>query len=154
MSFEKEIFELREITAEEYGDAEAFIEIYEYLWDNADNSIITNLCSVFNDNMSYDPLIGNFNEMILNIANRCGLESGMVEIAKGTPRMLPQGKEWAIRMHKLILNSEPYINFYINAIKEVDEAARKVIVDILNQIKKQQPSEYSNKVDKILEELC
>ncbi|MBC2582748.1 Imm30 family immunity protein [Clostridium sp. DJ247] len=154
MSFKKEIFELREITAEEFGDAEAFIEIYEYLWDNADNSIIADLCSVFNDNMSFDSLIGNFNEMILDIASRCGLESGMIEITKGTPRMLPQGKEWAIRMHKLILNSEPYNNFYINAIKKVDETTRRVIVDILNQIKKQQPNEYSNKVDKILEQVC
>lgn len=155
MSCEKEIQELKSISYKAYDemDVERFAEIIEDLWDKADNSIIGDLCLIFDDEMEYPSILEEAIDMIFHISSKCGFEDGMLKLANGIPKMLIRGKGWAMMLHKMILDSYDDISPYVNAIKKVDNSTKEMIIDIFKKVKESQPDKYRERVDKILEEL-
>ncbi|MHC1748088.1 MAG: Imm30 family immunity protein [Cellulosilyticaceae bacterium] len=150
MAFEKELSELNRMRLLDAGGIELYEDILNQISLKADNSIISSLCSIFEDEV-WEPSVGDYLiKTIFYIAERCDLAEGMFEFAKGVPKMIPQGRDWAIIVHKTILSSELLIESYISAIKKIDNKTKNIIVNILNEVKNDEPKEYSEKVNKIV----
>ncbi|MMZ62758.1 hypothetical protein D1872_249780 [compost metagenome] len=67
--------------------------------------------------------------------------------------MLPDAEFCAKRIHKTLMNSEGLIIPYIHALNKTDESIKQLIIDILHEIKEEQPDRFSEKVKMIVEQL-
>lgn len=153
MSFEKELSELNSMRRLESGEIASFESILNDLALKADNSIIPELCGIFDDGISEPSGDEHLLETIYYIAERNGIENGMYELAKGINKMFERGKKWAVRVHKSILDSDELIQPYTNAVKKLEGELKETIVNILRQLRKKKPDKYAEKVDKIIIEL-
>lgn len=153
MSFEKELSELNSMRRLESGEMASFESILNDLALKADNSIIQELCGIFDDGISEPSGDEYLLEIIYYITKKNGIENGMYELAKGVNEILARGKKWAVRVHKSILDSNELIQPYTNAVKKLEGESKETIVDILKQLKEKKPDKYAEKVDKIILEL-
>lgn len=56
----------------------------------------------------------------------------MYQFLKGVSKMIPHAKGWALKINSMILNSEPYKESYIKAIKRLENEKRKLRYNIQN----------------------
>lgn len=132
------------------------IEIFEEILNNLSlhgtNDIIPDLCTVFEDDIAEPTADDYLIETIFYIAKRNGLEDGLLKLANGIPSMLPHAKSWAERMHRTLLNSEIYLETYMNVLDQVNSSAKLIIKDILKAIKEDNPKNLE-KVNIVLDKL-
>jgi len=132
------------------------IEIFEEILSNLSlqgtNDLIPDLCTVFEDDIAEPAADDYLIETIFYIAKRNGLEDGLLKLAHGIPSMLPHARFWAERMHRTLLNSEIFLEPYMNALDQVDGSIQRIIKDILQAIKEDDPR-HLEKINMILDKL-
>lgn len=131
-------------------DLEEFEGIVLLLSQQGDINIIQDACKIFNDRYSYPSYLDSLSEAIFAIIKRSDLKNGLLELAKGTPKMLEQGKKWAIIIYKKMLSVDSYVEVFRDVIKQLDEEVKKQIITVLEEIKDKKPDKYEDKVNKIL----
>lgn len=130
----------------EVNDFESAIENIVSL-NNA--KFIKDLCSGFDDRTEdHEVMFG----LIHAIENFEG-EEELLEMAKAIPNMLPHAKEWAIILNYRILNHEPSRKLYAEVLKKVDASVKDTIVQILREIKTEDPARFENTANEVLSSL-
>lgn len=130
-----------------------FDEIISQIGIDGDLSVIKELCLIFEDDIDFPSASESLMKCIFYICNKCGDNEGIYEWLKNMHRMFPQGQKCAIKMTRMILNTEKLIPPYINALNKVDEDTKKESIQILNKIKSYKPDMYEEKVDFILDNI-
>ena len=73
-------------------------------------------------------------------------EEALRQIALCTPNMT-DAKDWAMTLNKRILNSQPFLKMYRKVIKSLDAASKEKILALLEDVKKDNPERFSEKID-------
>lgn len=140
----KLIEELREIRfldsdKEDDDEIEEKIERYEEilfeLSKSKDISIISELCSIAEDNATELSAVEYLLKVILNIVRNNDLQDGMIEIIKGTEYMIPHAYQKAIKLHIWIIKDEVLRKKYIYVLKNINDKQKIMLKDIINSIK-------------------
>lgn len=114
-----------------------------------DDKLIKDLCTGFDDQTEdHEVMFG----LIHTIEDFEG-EEGLLEIAKAIPSMLPHAKEWATILHYRILNHEPSRRLYTEVLEKVDIAVKDTIVQILKEIKTEDPARFEVSANEVLSSL-
>lgn len=130
------------------------IEVLEDLLNEiaqiADNTVIADLCSVFDDEIEDSSIIGDLIETIFYIINRNGVEEGLYELIGGISKVLPQAAYCAKRLYRSILATEEFFIPFIGALKRVEPSKKVEVINILKEISNKQPDKYLEKVNDII----
>lgn len=131
-------------------------EIFDF--ENALSSIlnmkdlnhIENLCMGFDDETENDEVMFGLIHAIESYDNVFGSEQSLKKLSASLPYMLPHAKEWAKILHKRILNHEPSQKIYAKIISESDENIKKIVLQHVTEIKKENPKKFENPVDEFI----
>ena len=74
-------------------------------------------------------------------------------LAKSLPKMLQNAKEWVLILNKRILNSEQYRNAYAEIIKVMEEQYKKLIINLMNEIKLDNPKKFESLVNDFISKI-
>lgn len=128
------------------SEFEGFEEALANLSEVTDYGIIKGLCEAFDDKTEDEEVMFGLIHLIEDFQG----EEGLIETAKAVPFMIPQAKRWSKIIHYRILNDDPSREMYVGALKKVDIATRKVIMDILKEILNEDPKKFQTYVNEIL----
>jgi hypothetical protein len=114
-----------------------------------DPAIIPRLCEAFDDaTEDHEVMFG-----LVHFVEHFDREAHLLALAKATPSMLPRAREWAEIFHYRILNNPDTREMYRDVLIQLDNETQQVIVDLLNEIKDEDPLIFKDHVDEILEGL-
>ena len=68
------------------------------------------------------------------------------EIAMCTPKMR-DAHEWAMTLNKRIINSQEFFKMYISVIDSLDVDSKRKILELLNDVKDDNPKRFAEKID-------
>lgn len=114
-----------------------------------DAKFIRDLCTGFDDKAEDSEVMFGLIHAIEDFEG----EESLIETAKAIPYMLPHAKEWAVILNYRILNHEPSRKLYIEALKKVDASVRGTIVEILEEIKSEDPVRFEDSVNEVMKNL-
>ena len=149
MSIKKELDEIKTMSLEGFNDVEYLEKLLNNVVNNGDNSEIVNICCILDDKIKHPSVGQDLVKAIFYIAEEHGLEEGMFEITKSMPIMIPHGREWAIIINRMILDSDELIALYKDSIRKVDNSTQLIVYDILEYVK-EDDFEYSQIVDELI----
>ena len=112
-------------------------------------SLIKDLCTGFDDQTEDSEVMFGLIHAIEDFEG----EEGIFEMAKAIPNMLPHAKEWAKILNYRILNHEPSRKIYAEVLKKVDGLAKDTIIQILYEIKTEDPIRFEVTVNEVLSSL-
>ena len=111
-----------------------------------DVKLIKDLCSGFDDQTEDHEVMFGLVHAIEDFAG----EEGLLEMTNAIPSMLPHAKEWATILNYRILNHEPSKKLYTQVIKKVDAQVKNTIIQILKEIKAEDPARFEASANEIL----
>ena len=114
-----------------------------------DASIIWSLCLGFDDETEqYEVMFG----LVHGIEHlyQENIEEGLYSIALAVPSVVDRAKEWIEILHYRILNHEQVRRIYGEILAKLDAKTKDVIVNFLNDIKKEDPKLFASCVDEVL----
>lgn len=114
-----------------------------------DAKLIKDLCNGFDDQTEDHEVMFRLVHAIEDFEG----EEGLLEMAKSIPSTLPHAKEWAIILNYRILNHEPSRKLYVNILQKVDKSVKDIIVEILKEIKAEDPARFEDSVNEVLTHL-
>ncbi len=115
-----------------------------------DVSVITGLCLGFDDDTEqYEIMFG----LIHGIEHlyKENIEEGLYLIAIAVPSVIDRAREWMEVLHYRILNHEQVRKIYGSVLSKLDDKSKEIIINLLNDIKSEDPNMFSNSVDEVLE---
>ncbi|MDO3410298.1 Imm30 family immunity protein [Saccharibacillus sp. CPCC 101409] len=145
-----ELYRMRYLDGED-DDLDRFTDILNELCESASADVIPYLCRVLEDDIIEPSAAGDLLETIFYIADRCGADESMRQLARGIPNLFPQAEGWADRLHRMLLNcdrpEQPYLEAYGAALRRIPASSVRRVVNILLEIKRNQPELYTEQVD-------
>lgn len=117
-----------------------------------DTSVITDLCMGFDDDTEqYEIMFG----LVHGVEHlyKENIEEGLYFIAKAVPSVLDRAREWMEILHYRILNNDQVRSLYGDTLSKVDIKTKETIINLLNDIKKEDPNIFGNSVDEVLKEI-
>ena len=115
-----------------------------------DVSVITGLCLGFDDDTEqYEIMFG----LIHGIEHlyKENIEEGLYLIAIAVPSVIDRAREWMEVLHYRILNHEQVRKIYGSVLSKLDDKSKEIIINLLKDIKSEDPNMFSNSVDEVLE---
>ena len=109
---------------------------------------ISKICKVFSDDTGDDEVMFELVHLIEQLQGEEYLKS----IAICSPEMA-DAHDWAMTLNKRILNSQKYFNKYLEVINDMEEPSKSKIIELLIDVKNDNPNRFSEKVDHILEKV-
>jgi len=126
-----------------------FEEAIENLAIVTDNWIIKELCEVFDDSTEDEEVMFGLIHLVEDFQG----EEGLLETVKAIPNMIPNAKRWAKILNYRILNDDSSRMLYLKTLKKLDKTTVKVIVDLLEEIKSEDPQQFRDFIDEILKNI-
>ena len=126
-----------------------FEEALSNLISLRDTSIIYELCMGFDDNTEqYEIMFG----LVHGIEHlyKDNIEEGLYLLALAVPSVIDRAKEWMEVLHYRILNHEKVRRLYGSVLSKLDIKTREVVINLLREIKSEDPSMFGNSVDEVL----
>ncbi|MCY8232238.1 Imm30 family immunity protein [Priestia endophytica] len=133
-------------TEEEF---EQFENTLERLADYNDESIIRELCTVFDDNTEDEEVMFGLIHFIESVEK----EVYLTDMPKALPNMIENAKEWAMILNKRILNHELYRKEYMKILSNMDEPIKLTVVNLLTEIAADNPERFQFSVNEIIQHL-
>lgn len=127
----------------------AFEEALGNLIGLGDKSIITDLCMGFDDDTEqYEIMFG----LVHGIEHlyKENIEEGLYLIALAVPSVIDRAREWIEILHYRILNYEQVRRMYGSVLSKLDAKTKVIIINLLRDIKNEDPNMFSNSVDEVL----
>lgn len=109
---------------------------------------ISKICKVFSDDTGDEEVMFELVHLIEQLQGEEYLKS----IAICSPEMT-DAHDWAMTLNKRILNSQKYFNKYLEVINDMEEPSKSKIIELLIDVKNDNPYRFSEKVDHILEKV-
>jgi hypothetical protein len=114
-----------------------------------DYSLIKDLCTGFDDKTeNHEVMFG-----LVHVIEDFEGEEGLFEMVNAVPSMLSHAKEWATILNYRVLNHEPSRELYIQVLKKVDVQVKNTFIQILKEIKTEDPARFEVSVNEILSAL-
>lgn len=152
----EELYRMRDLNGND-DDLERFTDILNELCEKASADVIADLCRMLEDDVIEPSAAGDLLETIFYISERCGIEESMRYLALGIPGLFPRAEGWAIRLHRMLLDSDrpdaPYIEYYGTALRGIPARIVRRAANTVLEIKRAQPELYTEKVDLFTEVL-
>jgi len=126
-----------------------FEEALSNLIGLGDQSVITELCMGFDDDTEqYEIMFG----LIHGIEHlyKDNIEEGLNSIALAVPSVINRAREWMEILHYRILNHEQVRKIYGNVISKLEIKTKATVINLLRDIKSEDPNMFGNSVDEIL----
>lgn len=127
----------------------AFEEALSNLINLGDTSVIADLCMGFDDNTEQYEIMF---ELVHGIEHlyKDNIEEGLNLIAVAVPRVIDRAREWLEVLHYRILNHDQVRKIYSNVLSKLDEKTKKIIINLLKEIKEEDPEMFSKSVNEVL----
>ncbi|QUG40114.1 hypothetical protein KD050_12385 [Psychrobacillus sp. INOP01] len=126
-----------------------FEEALSNLVSLGDKSVITELCMGFDDDTEqYEIMFG----LVHGIEHlyKESIEEGLYLIALAVPSVIDRAREWMEVLHYRILNHEQVRRIYVNVLSKLDIKTKEIIINLLRDIKSEDPNMFGNSVDEVL----
>ncbi|MEK5100943.1 Imm30 family immunity protein [Cytobacillus sp. FSL M8-0252] len=126
-----------------------FEEALSYLITLGDTSIISELCMVFDDDTEqYEVMFG----LVHGIEQlyKENIEEGLYLIAISVPNVIDRAADWMEVLHYRILNHDQVRISYGKVLSKLDEETKRVVINLLNDIKNEDPNLFSSSVDEVI----
>ncbi|WP_062050326.1 Imm30 family immunity protein [Bacillus sp. JCM 19034] len=130
-------------------EIDAFEEALGNIIGLEDKSVITELCMGFDDDTEqYEVMFG----LVHGIEHlyKENIEDGLYLIAIAVPSVIDRAREWMEVLHYRILNHEQVRRVYGNMLSKLDDNSKEIIINLLRDIKSEDPDMFSNSVDEVL----
>ncbi|WP_152655075.1 Imm30 family immunity protein [Oceanobacillus sp. CFH 90083] len=130
-------------------EIDAFEEALGNLIGLEDKSVITELCMGFDDDTEqYEVMFG----LVHGIEHlyKEKIEEGLYLIAIAVPSVIDRAREWMEVLHYRILNQEQVRKIYGSVLSKLDDNSNEIIMNLLRDIKSEDPDMFSNSVDEVL----
>jgi hypothetical protein len=119
---------------------------------SADVSIIGDLCMGFDDDTDkYEVMFGLVHGIEQLYKDR--IEEGLNLIAVTVPKVINRAEEWMEILHYRILNHEQVRITYGKVLSKMDIETKEIIINLLTNIKGEDPDMFGNSVDEVLKSL-
>ena len=112
------------------------------LQDNLEIEDISEVCRAFFDDTQDDEVMFG----LIHLIERLRGSECLREIAKCTPDM-NDAHDWAMTLNKRIINSQEYLEMYIDVINSLDVNSKRKILGLLEDVKNDNPKRFAEKVD-------
>ncbi|WP_243653073.1 Imm30 family immunity protein [Tumebacillus sp. BK434] len=121
-------------TKEEIGLFESSIES---LMDLGEESLISDLCSGFDDSTEHNEAMFGLVHAIESLDIVYGQENALRKLAGSLPALFPHAKGWAVILNKRILNHDPSLIKYAEVVKDLDPDKKELITSLVREIKEE-----------------
>lgn len=92
-------------------------------------------------------------ESIIDISERCNqLEEGIYIFLSNGYKIIKNAADWFEMFNKLLLYTEDLHEYYVSAIKRLDEKNLEILLNILDDIEKETPVDDLNEAAKLIRE--
>lgn len=147
MDREREFQQLKENRLmKDIEEVKKFEQALQVIMEDEDVKSIRGLCGAFDDATEQEEVMYG----LIHAIEYLGRDENVLEIAESISIMLPHAKEWAKLIHYGILNVEKERLMYAGVISTKDETMLGPIVQILQEIKAENPYRFGEKVDHLL----
>ncbi|RAS79937.1 Imm30 family immunity protein [Priestia endophytica] len=143
----QKLYNCRLLKTEE--DFEQFENTLERLADYNDESMIRELCTVFDDNTEDEEVMFGLIHFIESFEK----EIYLTEMPKALPNMIENAKEWAMILNKRILNHELYRKEYMKILSSMDEPIKLTVVNLLMEIAADDSERFKAPANEIIQHL-
>ena len=131
-------------------EIEKFECAIENILSNEDYNDIKHLCTGFDDNTEDDEVMFGLIHAIESYDRIADMKLTLKEFIDSIPRVYSYAKEWIKIMNKRILNDENSLEEYIKIAKNCDEELKLILIELMNEVKKDNPERFSQPVNKFL----
>jgi hypothetical protein len=114
-----------------------------------DVSIIDELCMAFDDDTEQHEIMFGLIHGIERLY-RVDVEEGLYLIALVIPSVIDRAREWMAFLHYRILNHEQVRSVYRSVLSKLDGEKKQVVIDLLKDIKCEDPVMFGGSVDEVL----
>lgn len=130
-------------------EIDAFEEALGNLIGLEDKSVITELCMGFDDDTEQYEIMFGILHGIEHLYKE-NIEEGLYLIAIAVPSVIDRAREWMEVLHYRILNHEQVRRIYGSVLSKLDDNSKEIIINLLRDIKSEDPDMFSNSVDEVL----
>lgn len=131
-------------------EIEKFECAIENILNNEDYKDIKYLCTGFDDNTEDDEVMFGLIHAIESYDRIADMKLTLKEFIHSIPSVHSYAKEWIKIMNKRILNDENSLKEYIEIAKNCDEKLKLILIELMNEVKKDNPERFSQPVNKFL----
>ena len=125
-----------------------FEEALEEISETNDYRIIGKLIDVFEDDTEQEEVMWGLIHTIEYLGELSPKESLKLQI-NAIPANVEKCREWVEIMHFRILNHDEYRKLFAEVLKEVNVQVQETIVNLLNEIKNEDPVKFKDKVEEV-----
>lgn len=127
-----------------------FEEAIENILELNDVNHIPALFKGFDDNTNNDEVMFGLIHAIESYDNEHGIDISMKRLIESIPQMYSEAKEWIKILNKRILNDDFARHAYIKVLSESDLDNKKLIVEIITEIKDENPAQFEKSANDLI----
>lgn len=131
-------------------EIEKFECAIENILSNEDYKDIKYLCTGFDDNTEDDEVMFSLIHAIESYDRIAEVTLTLKEFIYSIPNVYSYAKEWIKIMNKRILNDENSLQEYIKIAEKCDDELKSILIELMNEVKKDNPERFSQPVNKFL----
>lgn len=131
-------------------EIEKFQCAIENILSNEDYKDIKYLCTGFDDNTKDDEVMFGIIHAIESYDRIADMKSTLKEFIDAIPSVYSYAKEWIKIMNKRILNDENSLKEYTKIAKTCDEGLKLILIELMNEVKKDNPERFFEPVNEFL----
>ncbi|WP_195974645.1 Imm30 family immunity protein [Clostridium butyricum] len=131
-------------------EIEKFECAIENILSNEDYKDIKHLCTGFDDNTEDDEVMFGIIHAIESYDRMADMKLTLKEFIDSIPSVYSYAKEWIKIMNKRILNDENSLEEYIKIAENCDTELKLILIELMNEVKKDNPERFSQPVNKFL----
>ena len=131
-------------------EIEKFECAIENILSEEDYRDIKYLCTGFDDNTKNDEVMFGLIHAIESYDRIADAKLTLKEFIDAIPSVYTYANEWIKIMNKRILNDENSFKEYIEIAKTCDEELKLILIELMNEVKKDNPERFSQPVNKFL----
>lgn len=131
-------------------EIERFENALENILNNKNYKDIKYLCSAFDDNTENDEVMFELIHAIESYDSIFEIQDTMTEFVKFIPDVISHAREWTKILIKRILNDENSLQVYTEVFNSCDNNVKAILINLMNEIKVDNPNRFQCSVDMIL----
>ncbi|EIW19138.1 MULTISPECIES: Imm30 family immunity protein [Pelosinus] len=132
------------------NEIEDFESSIENILNTKDYKNIKYLCLGFHDNTEDDEVMFGLVHAIESYYKLIGAKKYFEEFIHSITGDLDNAREWIKLLNIRILNDEPSLKEYIMVVRSSDQTIKNFLIDIMQEIKKDNPHKFSESVNEFL----
>lgn len=131
-------------------EIEKFECAIENILSNKNYKDIKYLCTGFDDNTEDDEVMFGLIHAIESYDHLADIKLTLKEFVDSIPNIHSHAKEWVKTMNKRILNDENSLDEYIKISENCSVESKLILIELMNEVKKDNPERFSQPVNKFL----